>query len=109
LSAEQSAGYIELVRPITSNLSDESSRPYFLWDEDTTTAEFRCALRNAPPEERWCLIGRLMREARDPDVWLFVTPDEVRAHFDKIRPHLGRRRVFWDYLIEGWQRDGLVS
>lgn len=94
------------MEPLTSDLSDGRGRPYFLWDESRTTAEFRRALAHAPPGERYRLIGKLMREARDSDVWRFVTPAEVWAHFGAIRPYLGRRRPFWDYLLTGWQRDG---
>lgn len=96
------------VEPLTTELSNDRGRPYFLWDEDRTTEEFRRALLTAGREERYRLIGKLMREARDSDVWKFVTPAEVWAHFGAIRPYLGRRRAFWEYLLGGWQRDGLL-
>src|SRR5512140_3107070 len=83
------------VRPLTTDLSPEEERPYFLWDEDTSIAEFRRALEVADPRERRRLIGKLMREARDPDVWRFVTPAEVWAELAGIEPYLGRRRPFW--------------
>jgi hypothetical protein len=35
------------------------------------------ALLHADARERARLVGKLMREARDPDVWQFVTPREV--------------------------------
>ncbi len=97
------------MRPLTTDLDDDEARPYFLWDETRTTAEFRRALASAAPPERWRLVGKLMREARDTDVWKFVSLAEVSAHFDAIRPHLGRRRAFWEYLLDGWRRDGLLS
>lgn len=93
---------------LSSDLSADRGRPYFLWDEERTTAEFRQALELGSPDERCRLIGKLMREARDSDVWKFVTPAEVWAHFDAIRPYLGRRRAFWEYLLDGWQRDGVL-
>jgi hypothetical protein len=65
------------VRPLTIDLAREDERPYFLWDEDCSVAEFRRALASAAPRDRRRLIGKLMREARDPDVWAFVTPREV--------------------------------
>ena len=50
-----------------------------------------------------------MREARDTDVWSFISPAEVWANFAAIRPYLGRRRTFWEYLFNGWRRDGLLE
>jgi hypothetical protein len=97
------------VRPLTTDVRAENDRPYFLWDEDTTIAEFRAALAAAAPRERLRLVGKLMREARDPDVWAFVTPWEVWSEWPAIEPYLGRRRGFWRYLLEGWHRDGLLG
>ena len=94
---------------LTTDLSDPEGRPYFLWDEERTVGEFRRALAAAPPAERYRLIGKLMREARDPDVWHFVSPREVWAHFPAIRPYLGRRRAFWEYLLSAWHRDDVIS
>jgi hypothetical protein len=98
-----------IVRPLTTDLAREDDRPYFLWDEDTSVAEFRRALAGADARERARLIGKLMREARDPDVWKFVTPREVWADFASIEPYLGRRRAFWTYLLTGWNRDGIIA
>jgi len=97
------------VKPLTTDLSRENERAYFLWDEQRTIGEFRRALEEAAGPERRRLIGKLMREARDPDVWRFVTPQEVWADYDRIRPHLGRRRAFWDYLLRAWHCDGLLG
>jgi len=58
---------------------------------------------------RFRLIGKLMREASDSDVWPFVTPAGVWAHWEAIRSYLGRRRAFWQYRFDGWRRDGLLS
>lgn len=97
------------MRPLTTDLTREEERPYFLWDEDRSVAEFRRALAAADPRERHRLVGKLMREARDTDVWQFVSPDEVWTDFASIAPYLGRRRRFWTYLLEGWHRDGFVG
>lgn len=96
------------MQPLTADFDDDA-RPYFLWDEDTTVAEFRRAIERAAARERYRLIGKLMREARDNDVWRFVTPDLVWQHLDEIRPYLGRRRDFWEYLLQGWHRDGFFD
>jgi hypothetical protein len=55
------------------------------------------------------LFGKLLREARDVDVWRFVTPPEVAAALPLLGRRLGRRRQFWEFLIDGWRDDGLLG
>ena len=97
------------MRALTTDLTQEDRRPYFLWDEDTSVAELRTALRGTDESERNRLLGKMLREARDTDVWLFVSPTEVAAALPGLSRHLGRRRAFWDYLIGRWREHGLVS
>jgi hypothetical protein len=97
------------VRPLTTDLTRGDERPYFLWDEDRSVDEFRRALADADRPARLRLVGKLMREARDTDVWAFVTPQEVWTDFASIQAYLGRRRAFWVYLLSGWNRDGLLA
>ena len=83
-------------------------RPYFLWDVDVSEAEFRARLHHADPSIRAQWQGRLLREARFDEVWAYVTLDEVLRDWERIRRHLGRRRAFWDWLFDGWRKDGLL-
>jgi hypothetical protein len=80
-----------------------------LWDEDTSIRELRAALAGTNANERLRLLGKMLREARDTDVWQFVSPTEVAAALPELSRHLGRRRAFWDYLIGRWRAHGLVS
>lgn len=91
-----------------ARFTDPEERPYFLWNETTTVAQFRHALEVATEDEKALLLGRLMREARDPDVWEFTTVEEVRRLFPKIARYLGRRRAFWTYLLEAWAAHGIA-
>jgi len=93
---------------LSTTLKDEDARPYFLWDERTTIREFRARLATADEDEKARLLGKLMREARDTDVWLFTSLAEVRALLPKIDRYLGRRRPFWRYLLDAWQRHGIA-
>lgn len=95
--------------PLTTDLSQGHLRPYFLWDEDVTVDELRRRLREGTPEERERLLGKMLREARDIDVWHFTTPSEVAAALPSIERRVGRRLPFWKFLIEGWRRDGLLG
>lgn len=85
-------------------------RPYFLWDEDVSIDELRVAL-GRPDEDplRDRLFGKMLREARDVDVWTLVTPAEVAQALPALRRRVGRRFAFWTFLIEGWRRDGLLA
>ncbi len=94
--------------PLTTDLTSPEAVPYFLWDEPLTVAEFRRRLAESSMPERDRLLGKLLREARDPDVWLFVSLDEVRAAWPRVVGHLGRRRPFWEFLLDAWQRQELA-
>jgi hypothetical protein len=96
------------VPTLTTDLSRPDAVPYFLWDEPMTVSRLRQRLASAGTRERFRLLGKILREARDPDVWLFVTPEEVVRHWSAIAGHLGRRRPFWEFLLEKWQEAGLV-
>lgn len=97
---------------LTTDLARDDQRPYFLWNEDLTVGEVRERLSQRDGEaerERLRLLSILLREARDPDVWEFVTPNEVARELPQIAHRLGRRRRFWEFLIEGWREDGLLD
>jgi len=94
---------------LSTDLSSPHSIPYFLWDEPMTVAEFRQRLRSASTAEQTRLLAKLLREARDTDVWQFVSPAEVLQRWPALAPHIGRRRGFWEFLLSHWQREGLLG
>jgi hypothetical protein len=95
--------------PLSTDLDDPSAVPYFLWDEPMTVAELRGRLATASRPERARLLGRLLREARDPDVWKFTTPEEVAHSWPALAKHLGRRRAFWEFLLTRWSQQGRLA
>jgi hypothetical protein len=97
------------MRPLTTDLDRQDLRPYFLWDEDISIAELREVLERGPEAERLRLLGKMLREARDSDVWRFVTPQDVALALPRLDRRLGRRRAFWQFLIDGWRSDGLLA
>jgi hypothetical protein len=94
---------------LSANLADPLAVPYFLWDEPMTVMELCERLRTASPPEATRLLGKILREARDTDVWLFTTPAEITLRWDEIVPHLGRRRPFWEFLLRRWREEGLLG
>lgn len=73
-----------------------------------TVRELRRRLAGSD-EERTYLLGKILREAREPDVWLFTTPEEVSARWNDLQRYLGRRREFWSFLLKQWRELGLLS
>ena len=87
----------------------QSSAPYFLWDEDVSIGELHQALAAPDGPRRDQLLAKMLREARDIDVWDFVRPVEVARVLERLRRRIGRRYAFWSFLIEGWRRHGLLG
>jgi len=95
-------------RPLGTDLEDPETRPWFLWDEDLSVGQLREILATES-HARWVeLAAKVMREARDDQVWLFLRLSRVVARYQDIAPRLGRRRAFWDYLLKAWRRHGFI-
>ena len=62
---------------LSTNLDENSAIPYFLWDEPLTIGELKKRLDSDSIEERTRMLGKILREARDTDVWKFTTPQKV--------------------------------
>lgn len=74
-----------------------------------TVGELREKLASASGEEKMRLLGKILREARDTDVWKFTTPQEVWENWSELSKYLGRRREFWKFLLEFWEKEGLIG
>lgn len=93
---------------LTTNMDEQDAAPYFLWDDPISIRELHERLRMASEPERLRLIGTIMREANDAEVWRFVSLGEVLRLWPKLVPHLGRRRAFWEFILGEWRRQGLI-
>jgi hypothetical protein len=98
-----------MVVALSTDLRDPATIPYFLWDEPMTVATLRERLGTASRAEATRPLGKILREAGDPDVWLFATPAEVAVRWNDLTPHLGRRRNFWEFLLGKWREEGLLD
>jgi len=95
-------------RHLGVDLRDPDTRPWFLWDEDLSVRELREILVDQG-HPRWLeLTAKVMREARDDQVWLFLTVPQVVARYPQLSLRLGRRRAFWDYILGAWRRHGFI-
>lgn len=85
--------------PTSPTLELDATRPYFLWWTDATVGNLRRHLATGDEQTRAYWMGALLREANTRDVWLYVTPDEIRALWPSLLRHLGKRRPMWGYLL----------
>lgn len=89
-----------MLPPTSQELVRDDVRPYFVWWVDITTGELRQRLQSTDPEERAYWLGAMLREANSRDVWLFTTPERIRAEWQLLVRHLGRSRAMWAWLLE---------
>lgn len=95
--------------PLSTDLVDPAAYPYFLWDDPMTNFELRRLLQEASPPERTRLLAKVLREARDSDVWQYTSPAAVSEGWPALSKHLGRRRAFWEFLLSSWARQGRIE
>lgn len=94
---------------LTTDLDDVHAIPYFLWDEQTTIARLLEILRDGPEPLRVHYMAKILREARPAEAWRFFKPRDVKSRWNAIRPRLGRMRPLWEFLLDQWERDGLLA
>jgi hypothetical protein len=94
--------------PFSNDLDDPATIAYFTRDHPMTVAEIRTRLTEASEPERNRMLGQILREATDTDVWKFTTPEEVVQRWPQIERHLGKRREFWQWLLQAWKDQGLL-
>ena len=96
---------------IELDVDRDDAVPYFNWDVAVTNREVRAALRSDDDEDaRLFWMARILTEARYTDVWRYLSlRRDVLPRWEQLRTMLGRRRDFWEFLIDGWRADGLVS
>ena len=85
--------------PTSQDLLDDATRPYFLWWTDATTRDFKERLTAPDVRTRAYWMGALLREANTRDVWLFVTPEDIRTLWPQLIRYLGWARTMWAWLL----------
>ncbi len=87
-------------------LVDRQGRPYFLWDTDMPLEEFRRRLDDPDPRVSGYVHGKLMRQAKPDDVFLFTTRKRIRELWPHLDRYLGHAREFWHWIFTKWEEDG---
>lgn len=95
---------------LSRDLQDPTAVPYLNWDAPVTNGEVRSALRSGREDDQLYWTARILREARYADVWAYLSlRRDVLPRWNRLLPMLGRRRAFWEFLVERWRRDGLLG
>jgi hypothetical protein len=86
------------------HVSAKSQRPYFMWDYDLTEEDVHRILRGDNEVEKAWLITRILEYAKWEDIWRYLTVDDVRENFERLRmkPY---QRDLWAYALEVWSAD----
>ncbi len=92
--------------PPPDKLVDQQGRPYFLWDVNLSIDAFREKVRDTNPDVRAMWIGKLMRQAKPDDVFLFVGLEDIRRDWARLVRHLGQTLSFWTWLLARWEVRG---
>ena len=80
-----------------------TQRPWFLWDYDLTEAQVYELLHHAPFAERKWLVGRLLERLRPPEVFQYLSVEQIRAALPQVRMDSKIQR-HWQEAIEIWSR-----
>lgn len=86
----------------------EDEIPYFSWDRSWTTRDIRSSLKSSSGFDWIRLAAWIMREAAFRDVWQFLKPREVWDRISEIEPLLGRKKMFWKYILGAWHELGRI-
>lgn len=78
-----------------------ATRPWFLWDYDLSDAQVHELLRHAPfPQRKW-LIARLLERLRPPEIFQYLSMDQIRQALPHLRMDVKIHR-HWNDAVEVW-------
>jgi hypothetical protein len=79
-----------------------SERLYFFWDYDISQAQVLHILESGPPHEKAWIISRILEYAKWEDIWRYLTPEDIRQHFEQLHFRRPQDRELWAYALERW-------
>ncbi|RLC88707.1 MAG: hypothetical protein DRI37_04960 [Chloroflexi bacterium] len=89
-----------------STVDHTGQRPYFFWDYDISDDEIRHILRHGSPAEKAWIISRILEYAGWDDIWRYLTVDDIRQNFARLRFRRPQDRELWAYALKRWLRHG---
>lgn len=79
-----------------------SSVPYFLWDYTLTQDQVKSILASHNETENIWLRSRILESATFSDVWKYMTLQELRHWYPKLKLKKPVKRA-WDLALRTWQ------
>lgn len=83
-------------------------RPWFLWDYDLTEAQVHEILQHSPFDQRKWLIARILEQLRPPEVFRYLTIEQMAEALPRLRMDLKIQR-HWQEAITLWTGQPLTS
>lgn len=75
-----------------------------------TRAEFEKRIEKSENSEiRAYFAAKLLRQAKPDDVFLFLTPQDIADLWHDMLPYLGRKKAFWNWLLNILAEQGHVK
>ncbi len=84
--------------------ANASPRLYFFWDYDLTEEQVWEIIRGDNEVEKAWVITRILEYARWDDIWRYLTVDDIRQNFERLRFRRPQDRELWAYALERWRR-----
>jgi hypothetical protein len=84
--------------------ANASRRPYFFWDYEITDDEIRGIIRDGAPFDKGWVISRILEHARWDDIWRYLSVNDIRENFARLRFRRSQDRELWAYALERWAR-----
>jgi len=89
-----------------STVSHTREHPYFFWDYEISDDEVRHLLRHGNPAEKAWVTIRILEHAKWDDIWRYLTVDDVRQNFERLRFRRPQDRELWAYALDRWESHG---
>lgn len=87
-------------------LCDARGRPYFLWDNELTLAEFQARLADRDGDIRAYWLGVLLRQARPDDAIVLAGRADIVEGLPRLHGRLGDVEPMWVWLASRWRTHG---
>ena len=84
---------------------DDNTIPAFSWARNWSISEIKKRLTGV---DHINVLSWIMREAKFEEVWYFTSPKDVFDSFNELKYLLGRKRLFWEYILNEWHELGKI-
>jgi hypothetical protein len=84
------------------------ARPYFIWNVDLSEEDVRAILAGERGElEQAQMMAHIMQNARFADIWLYVRPMDIVAHWPLVHRMLWPQesKELWVWALRMWGHD----